>query len=54
MLIAPDPLTVEFANLPDTHDGATAFSFRLDFSEDVDIEPRGHARPRADGGRERP
>ena len=37
---------MEFADLPDTHDGATAFAFRLDFSEDVDIEPedmRDHA-----------
>ena len=40
------PLTAEFSDAPETHDGSTAFTFRLAFSDDVDIEPaemRDHA-----------
>ena len=33
------PLTGQVQNAPDSHDGSTAFSFRIVFSEDVDIEP---------------
>ena len=33
------PLTGQVQNAPDSHDGSTAFSFRILFSEDVDIEP---------------
>ena len=39
------PLTAELVNMPQSHDGS-AFTFRLDFSDDVDIEPdemRDHA-----------
>ena len=32
-----DPLTAAFSNMPESHDGSTAFTFRLTFSEDVDI-----------------
>ena len=35
--VAADPLTAAFSNMPDSHDGSTAFTFRLTFSEDVDI-----------------
>ena len=31
------PLTAEFQDLPDSHDGSTAFTFRVLFSEDVGI-----------------
>ena len=34
---APAPLTGAFHDLPDSHDGATAFTFRVLFSEDVGI-----------------
>ena len=34
---APAPLTATFQDLPDSHDGSTAFTFRLLFSEDVGI-----------------
>ena len=34
--VAP-ALTAAFSNMPDSHDGSTAFTFRLTFSEDVDI-----------------
>ena len=33
------PLTGQVQNAPESHDGSTAFSFRILFSEDVDIEP---------------
>ena len=33
------PLTGQVQNAPGSHDGSTAFSFRILFSEDVDIEP---------------
>ena len=29
-------LTASFDGLPDSHDGQTAFSFRIQFSEDID------------------
>ena len=32
---APDPLTAAFRNLPEEHDGASAFDFRVEFSEDI-------------------
>ena len=35
--VTADPLTAAFSNMPDSHDGSTAFTFRLTFSEDVDI-----------------
>ena len=35
--VEADPLTAAFSNMPDSHDGSTAFTFRLTFSEDVDI-----------------
>ena len=34
---APAPLTAGFQDLPDSHDGSTAFTFRVLFSEDVGI-----------------
>ena len=34
---APAPLTGAFHDLPDSHDGSTAFTFRVLFSEDVGI-----------------
>ena len=34
---AADPLRAAYSNVPQTHDGATPFTFRLTFSEDVDI-----------------
>ena len=34
---ATSPLTAEFQDLPDSHDGSTAFTFRVLFSEDVGI-----------------
>ena len=34
-----DPLTAEFQGLPSSHDGETAFSFRLAFSEAVAVTP---------------
>ena len=33
----PAPLTAAFQDLPDSHDGSTAFTFRVLFSEDVGI-----------------
>ena len=33
----PAPLTAAFHDLPDSHDGSTAFTFRVLFSEDVGI-----------------
>ena len=36
----PDPLTASFINVPVEHDGETAFSFRVAFSEDVGIWAR--------------
>ena len=33
------PLTAEVQNAPASHDGSTAFSFQILFSEDIDIEP---------------
>ena len=33
----PDPLTAALTNIPDSHDGSTAFTFRVLFSEDVGI-----------------
>ena len=44
--VAGQPLTAYFSDIPDSHDGSTAFTFRLAFSDDVDIEPaemRDHA-----------
>ena len=35
--VTADPLTAAFSNMPQSHDGSTAFTFRLTFSEDVDI-----------------
>ena len=35
--VTADPLTAAFSNMPESHDGSTAFTFRLTFSEDVDI-----------------
>ena len=32
-----DPLTASFSNMPAEHDGETAFSFRVEFSEDVGV-----------------
>ena len=37
MAAAPAPLTAAFQDLPDSHDGSTAFTFRVLFSEDVGI-----------------
>lgn len=40
------PLTAEFSDAPESHDGSTAFTVRFAFSDDVDIEPaemRDHA-----------
>ena len=34
---AADPLRAAYSNVPQTHDGATPFTFRLTFSENVDI-----------------
>ena len=34
---APAPLTAGFQDLPDSHDGSTAFTFRVLFSEDVGV-----------------
>ena len=34
-----DPLTAEFQGLPEAHDGETAFSFRIAFSEAVAVTP---------------
>ena len=34
------PLTAAFADLPETHDGAAAFTFRLRFSEEIGISHR--------------
>ena len=39
--IAVEPLTASFTGLPETHDGGSAFRFRIAFSEDVAIAPRG-------------
>ena len=36
---AADPLTAEFQGLPSSHDGETAFSFRIAFSEAVAVTP---------------
>ena len=41
-----EPLTASFASVPDTHDGESEFTFRIAFSEDVEITPedmRDHA-----------
>ena len=51
MLVALEPLTAEFANMPASHDGSP-FTFRLAFSDDVYIEPdemRDHALLVSDG-----
>ena len=32
-----DPLTASFDDLPDSHDGASAFDFRIVFSEDIEV-----------------
>ena len=43
---ATGPLTAEFENVPQSHDGASAFTLRIAFSDDVDITPadfRDHA-----------
>ncbi len=33
--IADEPLTAEFTGVPDEHDGSSAFTFRIAFSEDI-------------------
>ena len=33
-----DPLTASFDGLPQSHDGQSAFSFQIEFSEDIDAE----------------
>ena len=41
-----DPLTASFASVPEPHDGESVFTFRIAFSEDVEITPedmRDHA-----------
>ena len=41
-----DPLTASFASAPESHDGESGFTFRIAFSEDVEITPedmRDHA-----------
>ena len=41
-----DPLTASFASAPESHDGENGFTFRIAFSEDVEITPedmRDHA-----------
>ncbi len=41
-----DPLTASFDGLPQSHDGESAFSFQIEFSEDIDaeaVEMRDHA-----------
>ena len=41
-----DQLTVDFENVPSVHDGSSAFTFRIAFSEEVEITPedmRDHA-----------
>jgi len=48
----PEPLTAELREVPASHDGSTAFSFELAFSDAVDIEPdamRDHALAVSDG-----
>ena len=35
-VVLPDRLTASFDGLPASHDGQTAFSFRIQFSEDID------------------
>ena len=35
--IEPQPLSAAFKSMPDSHDGDTAFTFRVEFSEDVGI-----------------
>ena len=48
----PEPLTAELREVPASHDGSTAFSFQLAFSDAVDIEPdemRDHALLVSDG-----
>ena len=37
---AAEPLTAAFSNMPQSHDGSTAFIFRIAFSADVDITPQ--------------
>ena len=44
-----DPLTAAFEALPTHHDGASAFTFRIAFSERWRHHPAGHEGPRADG-----
>ena len=44
--VVPDPLTARFEGLPRAHDGETAFTFRIVFSEAVSVTPeamRNHA-----------
>ena len=44
--VVQQPLTAEFSDEPESHDGSTAFTVRFAFSDDVDIEPaemRDHA-----------
>ena len=45
-----EPLTAAFEGLPATHDGATAFSFRLAFSEAVAVTPEAMRTHVLDGG----
>ena len=39
MAAVAEPLTAAFEGLPEAHDGETAFSFRLAFSEAVAVTP---------------
>ena len=44
--VVQQPFTAEFSDVPESHDGSTAFTVRFAFSDDVDIEPaemRDHA-----------
>ena len=46
LAMVQQPLTAEFSDVPESHDGSTAFTVRFAFSDDVDIEPeemRDHA-----------
>ena len=50
--VVPDPLTARFEGLPRAHDGETAFTFRIVFSEAVSVTPeamRNHALTVTDG-----
>ena len=38
--VAADPLTAAFSNMPESHDGSGAFTFRIAFSAEVTISPQ--------------